>query len=319
MRKFWLVGLLGLVGCNPDNPDEREDELQDAATYEGTTFDELQPVLDDGVYARLPQHEVSSARFARAGVDLFEKTVKDLFGNRHDAHPFYNRLLHPNGICLVGTWQITENTPYTGLFARDARALVIARASTAFSNTLRGEARAFAMGLKLFPTEDGNQRIKTVNLFTFDAMFGRRVDHWLDAQLTNEPPNGDPLDPRLLNEALVILRETLKTDVVSRRPLHPAAQWGLEDANAAITPTQLTLRPELAGQRVAEEDFRDEIAGLVGRGKLVYGIEVRGESTMPEKSQAGGTGRVIGRLEFHRAVASAGCDHRLRFHHVKNP
>src|SRR5215210_587006 len=28
----------------------------------------------------------------------------------------YRRLLHPNGVCLIGQWQITEETRYTGYF-----------------------------------------------------------------------------------------------------------------------------------------------------------------------------------------------------------
>jgi len=32
----------------------------------------------------------------------------------------FRRLLHPNGICLLGTWEITEETPYSGYFRKGA-------------------------------------------------------------------------------------------------------------------------------------------------------------------------------------------------------
>ena len=42
----------------------------------------------------------------------------------------FRRLLHPNGICLTGLWEITEETAYSGYFRKDSRALVIGRYST---------------------------------------------------------------------------------------------------------------------------------------------------------------------------------------------
>ena len=39
----------------------------------------------------------------------------------------YRRLLHPNGICLTGRWEITEETRYSGYFANGSRALAVGR------------------------------------------------------------------------------------------------------------------------------------------------------------------------------------------------
>jgi hypothetical protein len=33
----------------------------------------------------------------------------------------FRRLLHPNGVCLTGLWEITEESGYSGYFAREAR------------------------------------------------------------------------------------------------------------------------------------------------------------------------------------------------------
>ena len=37
----------------------------------------------------------------------------------------FRRLAHPNGICLTGLWQITEDTHYSGYFRNGSRALVV--------------------------------------------------------------------------------------------------------------------------------------------------------------------------------------------------
>jgi hypothetical protein len=42
----------------------------------------------------------------------------------------FRRLVHPNGICLTGLWQITEDTGYSGYFRNGSRALIVGRYST---------------------------------------------------------------------------------------------------------------------------------------------------------------------------------------------
>ena len=54
----------------------------------------------------------------------------------------YRRLLHRNGICLIGLWEITEPTNYSGYFRQGSRALLIARYSTCCDETRRGHTRS---------------------------------------------------------------------------------------------------------------------------------------------------------------------------------
>ena len=69
----------------------------------------------------------------------------------------FPRFLHPNGICLTGRWEITEDTPYSGYFARDSTALVVARYSSGASGNQRGQIRSLALVcIKLL--------IRTINL-----------------------------------------------------------------------------------------------------------------------------------------------------------
>jgi hypothetical protein len=68
----------------------------------------------------------------------------------------FRRLVHPNGVCLIGKWQITGETGYSGYFTKGSLALAIARYSTCCSETRRGRTRSLSMVGKLFPTTDPN-------------------------------------------------------------------------------------------------------------------------------------------------------------------
>src|SRR5262249_17083777 len=66
----------------------------------------------------------------------------------------FRRLVHPNGICLTGLWQITEDTHYSGYFRNGSRALVLGRYSPCCRETRRGPLRSLSLVGKLFPTAD---------------------------------------------------------------------------------------------------------------------------------------------------------------------
>ena len=63
----------------------------------------------------------------------------------------FRRLVHPNGICLTGLWQITEDTGYSGYFRNGSRALIVGRYSTCCRETRRGHVRSLSLVGKLFP------------------------------------------------------------------------------------------------------------------------------------------------------------------------
>ena len=49
----------------------------------------------------------------------------------------FRRFLHPNGVCLTGVWEITEDSEYSGYFRKGSRALTIGRYSTCCTETRR--------------------------------------------------------------------------------------------------------------------------------------------------------------------------------------
>ena len=101
----------------------------------------------------------------------------------------FTRLLHPNGVCLAGRWQITEDTPYSGYFARGSYG---ARRRPLFERcgrTRRGQIRSLALVGKLFPTIDPDHPtpLRTANFITQEDIGGARTESINAAELRNAP------------------------------------------------------------------------------------------------------------------------------------
>ncbi|MCB1660275.1 MAG: hypothetical protein KDI39_18785, partial [Pseudomonadales bacterium] len=139
---------------------------------------------------KLPQYQVNTSNFIKDGVNLLIGDANRTLNETADYYPRLEKHLHSNGICFSGTWNITQKTPYTGYFKQGAQGLMIARASTALTETERGDPRAFGMAGKLFPTTNPNLKVKTANFFTVDVLAGTQRDHYLDVKMTNEPKTG---------------------------------------------------------------------------------------------------------------------------------
>jgi hypothetical protein len=176
--------------------------------HKGSTFSEIREALFANPYQRvwggdnepaLPTYEVTLPGFLRGILPfgkpyLFrkatERTVDSLADLRWgpDKRGF-RRLLHPNGVCLTGRWEITEETKYSGYFRKGSRALAVARYSTCCTETRRGHTRSLAMVGKLFPTADVNhqQPLPSASFFTQENLAGERTDYINDAELRNAP------------------------------------------------------------------------------------------------------------------------------------
>jgi hypothetical protein len=243
----------------------------------------------------------------------------------------FRRLLHPNGICLTGLWQITEETDYSGYFAKGSQALVVGRYSTCCAETRRGHARSLSLVGKLFPTVDPNhaQPLRTASFITQQDIGGDHTDYINDAETLNAPNttawrrgNGVPI---LLVTGAVFLRADKKPSI---RQLYPIAELGKPEDVPTRAPQFMRLlvardQPRIQG---AHLDFRDEIMAQiydrsdpVPKRTLTFQIEVTDQGAthgIPVfERRTFSNWRPIGQLVFDSAVISYNGDHVIHFNH----
>src|SRR5262245_19632081 len=101
----------------------------------------------------------------------------------------FRRLVHPNGVCLTGLWQVTADTGYSGYFRNGSRALVVGRYSTCCRETRRGHVRSLSLVGKLFPTVDPDHAapLRTASFITQEDIGGDTNDYINDVELLNAP------------------------------------------------------------------------------------------------------------------------------------
>ncbi len=243
----------------------------------------------------------------------------------------FRRLIHPNGICLTGFWQISAQTPYSGYFRSDSRALVVGRYSTCCAQTRRGHERSLSLVGKLFPTTDPNhsEPVRTANFITQQDIGGDRTDYINDAELRNAPNTSGW---RRGFGAPVLLVEAILFGLVDKKPtirqLYQIAELGKPASEPTRAPQFMRLlvaveQPRIAG---AALDFRDEImAQIYDRGDptpqrtLTFHIEVTDEGSTrgPDFFQRRhfANWNRIGTLSFSEAVASYNGDFLIHFTH----
>ncbi len=243
----------------------------------------------------------------------------------------YRRLLHPNGICLTGRWEITQETPYTGYFKPGSRGLAIGRYSTCCTETRRGHYRSLSLVGKIYPTLDPNhaEPLRPASFITQQDLGGARTDYINDAELRNAPDTrawrrglGVPI---LLTTGVVFMRADKEPSI---RQLYEIAELGKPPAEPTRAPEFMRLLVAAEQPRIEGEglDFRDEVmAQIFDRGdprprrSLVFDIEVSDEGTtrgLPIfQRRTFKNWRRIGRMVFDNAVASYNGDFVIHFHH----
>jgi hypothetical protein len=243
----------------------------------------------------------------------------------------FRRLIHPNGICLTGRWEITADTPYTGYFRKGSRALVVARYSTCCDECRRGHSRSLSMVGKLFPTDDPDHRepVRTANFILQHDIGGIFTDFINDVELRNAADvtalrRGSGIWAFAVTGIVLRLANTMPTI----RQLYQVAELGKPSGTLTRAPQFMHLlmdgtQPRILGDAL---DFRDEImAQIYDRGDpapkrtLTFNIEVtdHGESygSVARQRWTFRKWRTIGTVIFDRAAASYNGDHVLHFNH----
>jgi hypothetical protein len=245
----------------------------------------------------------------------------------------FRRIVHPNGVCLTGLWEIDASqadTGYTGYFAAGSRALIVARYSVCCTETRRGRYRSLSMVGKLYPTTDPNHqgRVRTANFITQEDFGGSKTSHISDAIILNAPDTtpwrrGAGVFTFLVT-GFVLIRADKEPTI---RQLHEIAELGKPPAERTRAPEFMRLIADPPPRAVdnPDLDFRDEILGRiydeangVPQRTLTFHIEVSDEGRTRGRLVQRRTitnWRRIGRIVFREAVASYNGDFVVHFHH----
>jgi hypothetical protein len=244
----------------------------------------------------------------------------------------FRRIVHPNGVCLTGVWEIDDTPPgprYSGHFRPTSRALIVARYSVCCTETRRGRPRSLSMVGKLFPTvdPDHSERLRTANFITQEDLGGSRSTDIGAVEIRNAPDvtpwrRGGGL-PVFLVTVLALAKADAEPSV---RQLYEIAELGKPPNEPTRSPAYMRLVTEaLPSADDPDLDVRDEVlARIYDRGnprpqrELVFNIDVSDEADVRGrvvKRVRVGQWHRIGRIVFKEAVASYNGDFVVHFHH----
>jgi hypothetical protein len=243
----------------------------------------------------------------------------------------YRRIIAPNGICVLGNWEITADSPYSGYFRKGSKGLTIGRFSSDGNETMRGQRRSISLGMKLYPTMDPEHPapLKPAGLIAQEDLGGMKTAYINDADIRNAP---DVHAYRRGIYMLIMLRAGRLFQQLDKvgdsRQLYEIAELGMSPNETIKAPAHLLLKMPQGQRRIEGDalDFRDEIYGHIFKpgdaaptGSMVFDISV---SDTAKRSGFQGLSRVtvsnwqrIGKLTFTEAICSYNADHVIQFHH----
>ena len=283
-----------------------------AKAYEGSTYADVWSQVTSDTYKKLPKNKISVASLYGFLKSKIKRAANRTLNNRSDILPQFRKLAHPNGICLTGTWEITEENKYGGYFKQGSEALIVARASTAMSGTTQGRNRAFGLAGKIFPTNNPlhEEKLKPASFFLVDDLGGTKARHYTDVEMTNAPTTS--FTTAVLAHAIYAIKLAITFGKADANPnirqVYEIAQLGENSPESVITPEFMKIGAQ-KGQTVDKKGFRDELRIENYNGELLMDISVKsGEKSKWKK---------IGVVRFTESAASNSCDHRLHFPHPK--
>ena len=279
------------------------------------SFQDVWTQIASDPYTTLPQYTVSYGKLFTWKKNIILEDSKRTLEEHADILAAFEKLAHPNGICLKGFWNIHTKNPYSGYFKRDSKALIIVRASSALSNTRRGEIRAFGFAGKLFPSLNPQKINKenTANFFLIDDLGGTDAPHYTDVTLSNEPSvtTTSALLKNLLYGLKLASAFAESDENPGIRQLYEISELGEKKSAHIITPKWMKVEAK-SGQTIDADDFRNAL-GITANNKLVFIISVASKENKQGKKEW----QNIGSITLDASVVSASCDHRLHFHHPK--
>src|SRR6202035_637944 len=203
--------------------------------------------------------------FRNAAARTLESSADMRWGSNRKG---FRRIVHPNGVCLTGLWNITETTNYSGYFRKNSRPLIVGRYSSCCGETRRGHSRSLAMVGKLFPTVDPDhaEPLGTANFMTQQDLGGDYTDYINDVELLNAPNTTSwrrGLGLPVLALTGVAFNRVDKNPSI--RQLYAIAELGKPRDEPTRAPTFMRLlvdptQPRIHGDNL---DFRDEVMAQI--------------------------------------------------------
>lgn len=288
-----------------------------------TQFQNLVQQVFQQPYKDLPQFKVSKRRFGKKGDNpknqLFNAAKRTLSDERSwlpsATEP---KLFNANGICFSGKWVIDTASAYTGLFAQNTRANILARASVALSGTKQKHKRAYGMAVKIF---DKNNE-ESSNLFVMHSLAGIKTRQVMDLELDNHPELGKLPSFSKIPILLRISKDLKRADrmtgtnspELNYRSVDSLARLN-NNSTQVVSPTWVKIVPETL-HRENQNDFRDEMSiERYPNKRIEYTLHVA-SGHKKDKDKAVWT--KLGLLILEESVASRACDINLHFPHPKN-
>jgi hypothetical protein len=285
-----------------------------SSEYKGSSAKAVWEIVTNAPFSQLPSNKVSYGQLFDGAISLIERSAMRTLNDEHDILPPFNKLAHPNGICLKGSWKIEKENIYSGLFQKGSEAIILARASAALNETEKGDKRSFGLAGKLFATAFENEIVKTANFFVIDDLGGTKAAHFTDVEMTNEPKITASFGIlKYARYALELASTFKKIDAhPGKRQLYEIAEANRIPSQKLKVPKWMMIKFSKNQKKVNESDFRHELDmgsnhGLLSFDILVTDVENKGIKGWSE----------IGKIEFTDSVTSSACDHQLHFHHPK--
>jgi hypothetical protein len=340
MSPQWNFDLVALHGPQQTTDDDR--------AYKGSRYSEVRQALYANPYRSgtagqepgpLPMFR-STIRNAWRGTLFGPKYLRDASARTIDTHndlrwgpdgKGYRKILAPNGICVLGSWEITAENPYTGYFSKGSKGLTIGRFSSDGNETKRGERRSISLGMKVYPTTDPNHPTPLIpaSVIAQEDLGGMHTQYVNDAELRGQP---SVHAYRRGIYVLVMIRAGLYflplDKVGDVRQFHEVAELGKPATVQTRCPEHVMLKMA-AGQRRIEGhniDFRDEIyAHLFNPGDEQPSGSMDFDIFVAERGRRSGFPGLrkvtvtdwqrVGTLRFSEAICSYNGDHVIHFHH----
>jgi hypothetical protein len=338
--KQWDFDLVALHGAQDMTAEDR--------SYRGSRYEEVRKAMYANPYRAggagqeagpLPMFRSSIRNAWRgtfSGENHFRQASARSIDSRADLRwgkdgKGWRRIIAPNGIVVFGTWEITEENPYSGYFRKGSRGLTIGRFSSDGNETKRGQRRSISLGMKIYPTMDPEHPMPMIpaSVIVQEDLGGMRTDYVNDAELVNAP---SVHSYRRGIYFLVMLRAGTHFQRLDKvgdsRQLFEVAEMGKPPDVPTNCPEHMSFKMTPGQKRIEGRglDFRDEIYQHIFQpgdahptGVMEFDISVssygRNTGVQGLSSVKVEDWRRIGRLRFTEAVASYNADHVIQFHH----